>query len=677
MVVVAITTVLAMMSLFGERTTVGGEETRPRPLEFQRQEVRLPLSRCFGHRAVEQLITTTASRVGTILRELESVASVNVTELLKLSTEGRRLHAGIRSNPFAPFATCEPPSSDGLRPGYGLLLHGVQLLVSGRRDVNDLKRPRIVDAEKEFRMGIVIRVPVSMARRMRDESVLKHLLKRVAYGIAVCNADPSRLLLKGLDVPTAVWAFELLPQCVLYDDGPSGQEVSESLDPPWVGEDGTFINDPAPELLSSDTHSIPYDSTQRPRRVRRFAHIGGQRWQVDIPYHGLFEPHGIAMTAWVIDRGLQCVRHYAPYLANASLHVTTRNPPLGNAEFAEQRNMFVEAAYNATVGGSADFFPRTRSDPRGDHAAPIDRDARQWAADYFFVAAWDVCHRLWPSPLCQGVMRRWGHSARSAMLKLFYNESAHSDGGAAVLYDWQRGATIRQNGHFALADVRGDGDARRPALFNGLPRMPRGPTCVATDANEASNLAPVVLSDAVTVLYAGGRQVQHHHHPKLAEDERNIREAFYTLGLGRFRNVRFGSRSSLEQQLDVIWRYPVVFFVDGAFMMWMLVARPNTTFVMYYESTSASYARESLPYVYPLLMFAYHTFVRSRHVRLVVFVREAGRTASVDDLVAAVREPFETAFVLLRSGRNRTVLRADSYPHHPATGLFEHGFPLN
>ena len=121
----------------------------------------------------------------------------------------------------------------------------------------------------------------------------------------------------------------------------------------------------------------------------------------------------------------------------------------------------------------------------------------------------------------------------------------------------------------------------------------------------------------------------------------------------------------------------MVFFVDGAFMMWMLVARPNTTFVMYYESTSASYARESLPYVYPLLMFAYHTFVRSRHVRLVVFVREAGRTASVDDLVAAVREPFETAFVLLRSGRNRTVLRADSYPHHPATGLFEHGFPLN
>ena len=75
-------------------------------------------------------------------------------------------------------------------------------------------------------------------------------------------------------------------------------------------------------------------------------------------------------------------------------------------------------------------------------------------------------------------------------------------------------------------------------------------------------------------------------------------------------------------------------------------------------------------------MFAYHTLFRSQHVRLIVFVREVDRTASVEDLVAAVREPFEPAFVLLRPGRNRTVLRAQSYPHQPATRLFERGFPL-
>ena len=657
-----------------------------------RSDVRLPLSRCFGAAGVEELWSPLLDEEwsATLDRELE-VASipVNVTEYVNMSAEGEWLHAGIRSNPFAPFATCEPPTNDGLRPGYGLLLHGVQLLVSGRRDVTDLARARVVDAEKEFRMGIVIRVPVSMARRMRDESVLKHLLKRVAYGIAVCNADPSRLLHKGLEVPTAVWAFELLPQCVLYDDGRYGQEVSDSLDPPWVGEDGTFINNPAPALLSRDTtHPIP------PRRIRRFLQIGGRR--IDSPYHGLFQPHGIAMLAWVVDRGLQSVRHYAPYLVNVDLEVTTLNVPRDGYPPAGARK-FDAAMYRATFhnGGGANV----PSSNKEDGAAFV---GARWvvSADYGFVATWDECGQwLSAKPLCHRIARKWANIVRPALFKLHTDAivmttieqdalSPHRQTGngvdmlvthrndsfhdvRAVPFDWQRGAVVLQNGSLALSD------ARRSTRItdSGLPWPPRA-FCTSV-ANEASIVTPLA-TEALTVLYDWRVRREYHQalrgvHP---DDERSITLAFNASRIGLVRRVRFGPRWDFKQQLSTIWRYPVLLFVQGGFINWMLVARPNTTFVMYYESNSGSYARENLPYVYPLLMFAYHTLFRSQHVRLIVFVREVDRTASVEDLVAAVREPFEPAFVLLRPGRNRTVLRAQSYPHQPATRLFERGFPL-
>ena len=61
---------------------------------------------------------------------------------------------------------------------------------------------------------------------------------------------------------------------------------------------------------------------------------------------------------------------------------------------------------------------------------------------------------------------------------------------------------------------------------------------------------------------------------------------------------------------------------------------------------------------------------------MIVFARERHRVAHIDDLTRAILEPFEPKLVILRPGKNATVLRAESYPHAPAEGLFDRGLPL-
>ena len=731
-VFLAVSILLSMLSFGQPRSAVW---TPPDPkvessteLQRSRREVRLPLSRCFGHEAVERLSSTSASALNKIFEELGSIAAapVNVTELVNLSTEGEWLHAGIRLNPFAPFATCEPPTNDGLRPGYGLLLHGVQLIVSGRREATDLTRARAVDAEKEFRMGIVIRVPVSMARRMRDESVFRHLLRRVAYGIAACSANPSRLLLKGMHVPVALWRHDLLPQCVLYDDGRGREAEPDGLDPPWVGEDGAFITGPAQSLLS--VVAAANGTAPRERRRRRFMHVGGQLFLIANQYHGVFDPTGIALTAWMSDMGLQSVRKYAPYLSDVNFTASTfhahpepTDRPIGVKTLPSP---FVRDMWIATMGEPPNLVQTPRTDHLGflvfgglvDATVPRSCSCQFWnvthldatylldvdppegtrhiqePVDYFFVAAWGGRHWLWGEPAVHSVLRRWSHAVRPAFLAV-HEVGEWSKAGvlSKPSFDWQRGAALLPNRSSSSQELVVFADGGRDRRFlnmtvgdNGLPQSASLGNC-SSNASDASNVTPSSLpSDAITVLYDWRDRV--HGDPNFPrirgvhpDDERNITDAFHAGGVGLVRRVNFGGskpRWPQGEQLRTLWRYPVIFFAEGAFMTWMLVARPNTTFVMYFETTSRTYARDELPYVYPVLFFAYHTFFRSQGIRLIVFVREVDRTASVDDLVSAVREPFESVFIFLRPGRNRTVHRQDSYPHRPAEELFARGLPL-
>ena len=442
-----------------------------------------------------------------------------------------------------------------------------------------------------------------------------------------------------MHAPVALWRYDLLPQCVLYDDGPNLQEESDSLDPPWVGEDGAFITGPAQSLLSANLGAEKVTaSRERRRRRRRFMHLGGQLFLISNQYHGVFDPTGIALTAWMSDMGLQSVRKYAPYLRDFDFNVSTfharpepTDRPIGAKTLP---GAFVRDMWIATMGEPPNLAAQT---PRTDHlgflvfgglvdaAVPRSCSCQFWnvthldatyllhvdppegtrhiqeQVDYFFVAAWGGRHWLWGEPAVHSVLRRWAHAVRPAFL--------------------------------AVHGVR--------------------------DWSSAGNFPRV-------------RGV----HPA---DERNITDSFLAGGVGLVRRVNFGGskpRWLQGEQLRTLWRYPVIFFAEGAFMMWMLVARPNTTFVMYFETTSRTYARDELPYVYPVLFFAYHTFFRSQGIRAIVFVREVDRTASVDDLVAAVREPFEPAFIFLRPGKNRTVHRQDSYPHRPAEKLFARGLPL-
>ena len=216
---------------------------------------------------------------------------------------------------------------------------------------------------------------------------------------------------------------------------------------------------------------------------------------------------------------------------------------------------------------------------------------------------------------------------------------------------------------------------------NGLPEAASLGNC-SSNASDASKVASFdAPSEALTVLYDWRDRI--HGDPNFPrvrgvhpDDERNITDSFLAGGVGLVRRVNFGGskpRWLQGEQLRTLWRYPVIFFAEGAFMMWMLVARPNTTFVMYFETTSRTYARDELPYV---CCFSRIIPFRSQGIRAIVFVREVDRTASVDDLVAAVREPFEPAFIFLRPGKNRTVHRQDSYPHRPAEKLFARGLPL-
>ena len=235
-----------------------------------------------------------------------------------------------------------------------------------------------------------------------------------------------------MHAPVALWRHDLLPQCVLYDDGPNLQEESDSLDPPWVGEDGAFITGPAQSLLSANLGAEKVTaSRERRRRRRRFMHLGGQLFLISNQYHGVFDPTGIALTAWMSDMGLQSVRKYAPYLRDFDFNVSTfharpepTDRPIGAKTLP---GAFVRDMWIATMGEPPNLAQTPRTDHLGflvfgglvDAAVPRSCSCQFWnvthldatyllhvdppegtrhiqeQVDYFFVAAWGGRHWLW------------------------------------------------------------------------------------------------------------------------------------------------------------------------------------------------------------------------------------------------------------------------------------------
>ena len=845
-----------------------------RRLRPKKKEARLPLSRCYGTDVRNMFETEAAGGGGEpawqleLLRNATHSVPVDVAALLGSEAEQRETRLGIRRNPFAPFTACDG-AFDATWHGHGLLMHGVQLLVTGRRhrvrrqfgpqsaeaaaavtptkapldgsnvsrctqsrcsaeDARDavlaLRRRAATERQRtaatsssrrsdaatqsmpqppvsyHYAMSVIMRLPWSQASRIRDEHVLWRVLKRVAYGLAVCDQEPSRPFhLPGYrHVPDAAWEVRLLPQCVVYDDrGGGGGSANGGLSGvPWIRTDGTFFDGDASMSslanLSSrsaggENRSPPLPVSQAPggvlvaRRntttaiphsmgdsspVATFMFIGGQRFEPFNQYHASMEPCGVAWLAWLAGAGMKTARgylakhmasplrfstpvmHYSAHyeklnkvnvelaasilagihnpLTSALLEATMGSPEHnvlpslfrgqlvlgGQADAALFRHLTVPQNGSAVcsrqdqslhqgvagenverVAGENEEGERGHGDDDGHGCAAtsafdqlaLPRTARhvETHVDFFYMAHWGGHSWIFGHPKFHRVIRSWAVAVRARIERQYSDimTTTTTTKATRLSSPAMMGATTRSARLPVVPPVAtvGEGKGLRMVLYDWRPRV----------------------EDRLLRRRRGI-------HP---DDEAALLAGFRAAGLGDAHRVQWGtSRPTFRHQLEMVWRFPYIFFAEGAFMVWMLLARPNTTFITYFETTDVTGADERVPYLYHALAFLYHSFFRSAtsvpSIRLIVFVREPQQTSSVGDLLSWLsHEPssslankigaFTTSdgvsssslssnctsssgcLVILRPGGVAArVLHQRDYPFHQVDGLFLGGLPL-
>ena len=463
------------------------------------------------------------------------------------------------------------------------------------------------DLEHETKVDVVLRLPWRVARQWKDDHVLRILVHRVARGLAACR----RLHLRGVCSPTSHLAFRLLPQCIVYDDTKRHSSLPDveaatglSATGSWISNAlfGDRVGGPATELDGEARLAV----SPPPPPPPRFLLIAGPRFSPYHQYHGVFAPTGVTWVAWMLDVGMKAARRRMSVRVRDQAMIT-RGYFTSHEHCNDHRSALAHALINMTTGWGEHYrmrpqlstsFEAASFSVGGEEFADANTtDARQGHDFVFLTHFAQTGDFIAGDRRFQRIARSWGAKIFARARSQFpssMNETAQKSGqGESVLYDWRPRVE--------------DPDFHR---VRGMP----------------------------------------------VDDEHNILTMLERKGYGRFRNVSFGDSSShsgthsFEEQLDAIWSHSILVFAEGAFMTWMWVARPRTTFLMHFETTDLPVDR-SEPYLYHMLRFAFYVHLcSSANVRLIVYVRQAGVSPSLGALAEALRRPFSPEMIIVRPG---------------------------
>ena len=489
--------------------------------------------------------------------------------------------------------------------------------------VSEEKSELELELEHENQVDVVLRLPRRVVRRWKDDRVIRILLHRVARGLSVCR----RMQLPSICSPTSRFTFRLLPRCVVYDDTKLHSTLADVEAATGLSATGNWVSNALFGDRGRGSEATLGDVLAAPPR---FLLIAGPRFSPYHQYHGVFAPNGVSWVAWMLDVGMKAARRRMPVHVRGRAMITRgyftshencydHHSPLTHAlinmttgwgehyRMRQQLSTSLEAA-SLSVGGTGTADANT-TDAAGEH-------------DFVFLTHFaQIGDRFSGHPRLHRVIRSWGAQILAVAQSRF----------PAIMND------TRPFGVFALFRSKSlpeKDDQHEPVLYDWRPRI-----------HDPS---------------------QHRIRGIPIDDERNILTMLERKGYGRYRNVSFGNSSShsgthsFEEQLDAIWSHSILVFAEGAFMTWMMVARPHTTFIMHFETTELRVDR-SEPYLYPVLRFAFIVHLcSSANVRLIVYVRQAGVSPNLGTLAEALRRPFAAEMIIVRPGLD------DGEPRRPA-----------
>ena len=602
----------------------------------------------------------------------------------------------IVEEPWLPFAHCYCSDPATIAGGCGLLLHRVAVSYStrdGPANVSfELSERELMDAaaaaansktsqsgaakerrgsntsNRSMKEGFDADVVMELRRRRGVAALLRRVYARLYFGLLACSSN-QRIMHEAFDASTKFPTYQLLRTC--------------HARPGPVQRFGVATSDL--ELKEEDQRNVAGNHHQPPPVSQRwlpFTQVSYNRWLTYQQYHGIFEWHGLTWLIWGMQAGMAEIRKIAPALLRRMKPASQprgdrREGSLLDVGEGQQRSPFdlhdvttfvdglptakgtatVLELNRATLGYEMTRLMRlpnftirsSAPPPKGTHHGPdmVPRNGSTAArvggpavSSFLHISYWHVplqgTEAYWRAVLRWSTSLRqrlplvypeiYGHTRRDAAASHHQNVTAGGEGG--VSKDGTNGA-----------DGGDEEEATSYSLIGGQPlNQPPLPTFLY-------DYRPRVHDEP------RGRMRGIH-----IDDEPVLLDTLSRSGFGLpMKTALYSTTMTFREQLRIVRSYQYFLQGEGAFNMWMLFARPRSTFVVYYDNLFDRDGHLENVFVW-VFNYSMNVWRLTKDIRMIAVTREKGIMADMALLERVLTtRPFRAEVIWLKPGKQDVI----------------------